>query len=298
MPDYGHDLLFGTFVTPLAEPPAHAVELAVLAEQVGLDLATFQDHPYQTAFHDTWTLLAFVAARTQRIRLAPNVLNLPLRQPIMIARSAASLDLLSGGRLELGIGAGSFWDAIAAMGGRRLSPGESVSALEEAIHIIRDTWKAERGGVRFQGTYYQASGARRGPLPAHDIGIWVGAYGPRMLRLTGRLADGWLPSLSYIRGGPARLAGMNALIDESAAAAGRQPAAIRRLLNISGEFTPAGRGVLVGPPQQWAEQLAGLALEHGFSGFVLGTDDAATIERFAAEVAPATRELVAAGRKS
>ncbi len=297
MSDYGHDLLFGTFTTPVARPAMHAVELAQVAERAGLDLATFQDHPYQPAFHDTWTLLAFVASRTSRIRLSPNVLNLPLRQPAVLARAAASLDLLSGGRLELGIGAGAFWDAIAAMGGRRLTPGQSIEALEEAIAIMREIWAADKpGGVRFHGAHYQVSGAKRGPAPAHDIGIWVGAYKPRILRLTGRVADGWLPSLAYLPGGAADLREMNRHIDEGAAAAGRPPSAVRRLLNIAGQFSPAGRGPLNGPPAQWAEELAGLTLEHGVSGFILATDDALTIERFAAEVAPATRELVAAER--
>lgn len=297
MADYGHDLIFGTFVTPAADPVHGAVDLAVVADRAGLDLVTFQDHPYQPAFHDTWTLLSYAAARTERVRLAGNVLNLPLRQPAGLARAAASLDRLTGGRVELGLGAGGFWDAIEAMGGPRRSPGEAVTALEEAIDVIRQVWDADsRGGVRVEGEHYRVRGAKRGPAPAHDIGIWVGAYGPRMLRLTGRLGDGWLPSLGYLKGGPADLDRMNEQIDEGAAAAGREPAAVRRLLNISGAFLPAGRALLKGPAEQWAEDLAGLTLEHGVSGFVLAADDAATTERFAREVAPATRELVAAER--
>lgn len=297
MADYGHDLIFGTFVTPAADPAHRAVDLAVVADRAGLDLVTFQDHPYQPAFHDTWTLLSYAAARTERVRLAGNVLNLPLRQPAVLARAAASLDRLTGGRVELGLGAGGFWDAIVAMGGPQRSPGEAVTALEEAIDVIRQVWDADsRGGVRVEGEHYRVRGAKRGPAPAHDIGIWVGAYGPRMLRLTGRLGDGWLPSLGYLKGGPADLDRMNEQIDEGAAAAGREPAAVRRLLNISGAFLPAGRALLKGPAEQWAEDLAGLTLEHGVSGFVLAADDAATTERFAREVAPATRELVAAER--
>src|SRR5215218_8659711 len=136
MTDYGHDLLFGTFITPVVQPVMHAVDLAQVADRVGLDLVTFQDHPYQPSFHDTWTLLSYVASRTTRIRVAGNVLNLPLRQPAVLARSAASLDLLSGGRFEMGIGSGAFWDGIAGMGGPRLTPGQSVVALEEAIAIM------------------------------------------------------------------------------------------------------------------------------------------------------------------
>lgn len=297
MTDYQHDLLFGTFITPTAQPVHQAVELAVVSDRAGLDLATFQDHPYLPRFHDTWTLLSYAAARTERIHLSGNVLNLPLRPPAVLARAAASLDLLSGGRFELGIGAGGFWDAIEAMGSRRLTPGESVAALAEGLEVIREIWAVDKAGpVRVHGDFYRVSGAKRGPAPAHDIKIWVGAYKPRILRLIGRAADGALPSLGYLPNGPADLIEINRHIDEGAQAAGRDPKAVRRLLNIAGEFAPAGRAFLQGPAEQWAEDLAGLTLEHGISAFILATDDPATIERFAAEVAPATRELVAAER--
>ncbi|WP_248305383.1 LLM class flavin-dependent oxidoreductase [Agromyces sp. H66] len=112
-------------------------------DRAGLDLVTFQDHPYQSAFLDTSTLLAYVAARTERVHVGANVTSLPLRPPAVLARAAASLDILSGGRFELGIGAGSYWDGIAAMGGRRLTPGQGVDALREAIAIIRDLWNVD-----------------------------------------------------------------------------------------------------------------------------------------------------------
>lgn len=297
MTDYGHDLLFGTFITPVAQPPLHAVEMAIASERAGLDLATFQDHPYQPSFHDTWTLISYIASRTSRIRLSGNVLNLPLRQPAVLARSVASLDLLSNGRIELGLGAGGFWDAIVSMGGRRLTPGQSIDALAEAIQIMRQMWDPDgRRGVHFDGTHYQVNGAKRGPKPAHDINIWIGAYKPRILKMTGRLADGWLPSLGYLPNGLPDLAEMNKHIDEGAQQAGRDPRAIRRLLNIAGQFGRTGRGFLNGPPQQWAENLADLTLTYGITGFLLPADDVATIELFAGEVMPATRALVAAER--
>jgi alkanesulfonate monooxygenase SsuD/methylene tetrahydromethanopterin reductase-like flavin-dependent oxidoreductase (luciferase family)/hemerythrin-like domain-containing protein len=289
-----HELLFGSFITPSAASPEVAVALAQLSERVGLDLVTFQDHPYLPQFVDTWTLLSYVAARTEVIRLAPNVINLPLRQPVVLARSAASLDLLSGGRLELGVGAGAFWDAIEASGGRRLSAGQAVEALEEAITIVREVWAADvPGGVRVHGSHYQVVGAKRGPAPAHDIGVWVGAYKPRMLALVGRVGDGWLPSLSYLTG-PEQLAQLNALIDEAAVGAGRDPRRIRRLLNVSGAFANASTGFLHGPPDQWAEELAGLVLDYGVSAFILGSDDPHMLQVFAQEVAPAVREAVVA----
>ncbi|MEJ7651136.1 MAG: LLM class flavin-dependent oxidoreductase [Nakamurella sp.] len=291
MADHGRAVTFGSFLTPSAAAPEHTVTLAVLSEQIGLDLVTFQDHPYQPAFLDTWTLLSYVAARTDSVTLSANVLNLPLRPPAVIARSVAALDLLSGGRVELGLGAGGFWAAIEAMGGRRLSPAHAVQAVAEAITIIRELWNTDpRGGVRFDGEQYRVHGAKRGPAPAHDVGIWLGAYKPRMLELTGRVADGWLPSLAHLPEGG--LAQGQARIDEAAAAAGRLPSEIRRLLNVGGSFQAHGDGMLQGPVQQWVEQLSRLVLQDGVDTFILATDDPDDLRRFAGEVAPAVRELV------
>jgi len=291
MSDYGHELAFGCFTTPAAFDPQHPVELAVLAEQVGLDLVTFQDHPYQPAFLDTWTLLSFVAARTRTVHLSANVTNLPLRPPSVLARSVASLDRLSGGRIELGLGAGGFWDGVEAMGGRRLTPRESVQAAEEAIDVVRELWDvAARGGARVVGTFYGVRGAKRGPAPAHDVSIWLGAYKPRMLALTGRRADGWLPSMAYLQ--PGDLAAGNGVIDEAADEAGRRPSDVRRLLNIVGHFASTSRGPLHGPADQWVEELTDLALTNGISTFILASDDPDDLRRFAHEVAPAVREAV------
>ncbi|NCT89431.1 LLM class flavin-dependent oxidoreductase [Cellulomonas sp. APG4] len=286
-------LVFGAFVTPTAADPSATVALAVEAERAGLDLVTFQDHPYQPAFLDTWTLLSYVAARTERVHLAPNVASLPLRPPAVLARAAASLDLLSEGRVELGLGAGAFWDAIAAMGGPRRTPGEAVTALDEAIEVIRGVWADdERSRLRVDGEAYRLDGAKRGPAPAHPVGLWLGAYKPRMLRLVGAKADGWLPSLGYLDS-LRDLDEGHRRIDDAAHAAGRDPRAVRRLLNVGGRFTEGDGGFLVGPPRQWAEQLAGLALEHRVTGFVLAADDGDVLRRYGAEVAPVVRELVA-----
>jgi alkanesulfonate monooxygenase SsuD/methylene tetrahydromethanopterin reductase-like flavin-dependent oxidoreductase (luciferase family) len=277
MPDYGHPLRFGSFITPVNSPASQPVRLAVLSEELGLDLVTFQDHPYQASFLDTWTLLSWAGAQTERVQLSGNVLNLPLRQPAVLARSAASLDLLSGGRVSLGIGAGGFWDAIEAMGGRRLDPGQAVDALDEAIDVIRGIWDvAERRPLRAGAEYYRVAGAKRGPAPAHDIPIWIGAYKPRMLRLTGRKGDGWLPSLPYMQ--PGDLERGNRVIDEAAAAAGRDPREITRLLNVSGNES--------------ADDLARLALEDGISTFIVMGDDERGLRSFATEIAPAVRERV------
>jgi alkanesulfonate monooxygenase SsuD/methylene tetrahydromethanopterin reductase-like flavin-dependent oxidoreductase (luciferase family) len=280
MTDYGHDLLFGAFVTPAARDAVEVLDLAVTAERAGLDLVAFQDHPYVAEFLDTQTLLAYAAARTERLRVISDVTSLPLRPPAVLARAAAS------------------WDGIEAMGGRRLTPGQSVAALAEAIGIIRGIWDTGApGGVRRAGDYYSVNGARRGPRSPHDIGIWVGGYGPRMLSLIGAMADGWLPSIEYVIGGAAALPELNAQIDEAAVAAGRAPGAVRRLLNVmNNQLTEALSGPFDGPPEAWVDQIAELALTHGMSGFLFGGDDASRLERIGAEIAPAVREVVARER--
>jgi alkanesulfonate monooxygenase SsuD/methylene tetrahydromethanopterin reductase-like flavin-dependent oxidoreductase (luciferase family) len=296
MADDAHELQFGVFITPDAGQAGAVLELSQLAEHVGLDLVTFQDHPYQARFLDTWTLLSVVAAQTSRIRVAPNVANLPLRPPLVLAHSVATLDLLSGGRVELGLGAGAFWDAIAAAGGPRRTPGQGVDALAEAIAIIRAAWDPSGGAIRHEGTHYRVVGAHPGPAPAHDVEIWLGAYQPRMLALTGARADGWLPSLGYVE--LDALPAMNAAIDEAAVAAGRHPGAVRRMLNINGAFGPAAAdaGFLQGPPAAWAQQLAELTLTTDITTYILAASSGDDVRRFAEEVAPAVRELVQAER--
>ncbi|GGM89631.1 hypothetical protein GCM10009721_13690 [Terrabacter tumescens] len=296
--DYGHELQFGVFASPDASRVHETLELAQLADVVGFDLFTVQDHPYNAKHLDTSTLLTAAAARTSAIRVAANVANLPLRPPVGLAKQVATLDIVSGGRAELGLGTGAFWDAIVAAGGERRSPKEAVDALVEAIRVIRGVWGQDPDdpgarSVTVRGEHYAVAGMHAGPFPVHRVEIWLGAYKPRMLRVTARLADGWLPSLGYAD--PDALAGMNAVIDEAADRAGRGPQAIRRMYNVFGQFG-TGSGFLRGTADDWAEQLAELTLTHGMSTYVLGTDDPDVLRRYAAEVAPAVRDLVDAER--
>jgi alkanesulfonate monooxygenase SsuD/methylene tetrahydromethanopterin reductase-like flavin-dependent oxidoreductase (luciferase family) len=282
--DYGRPVQFGYFVLPDSMRPMRPLELAVKADELGIDLIGAQDHPYQRRFYEVWTLLTAIAMRTKRASVFPDVANIPLRPPAMLAKAAASLDLLSNGRVELGLGAGGFWEAIKAMGGPSRTAGEAVSALEEAIEVIRLVWSGGRG-VRFEGKFYQLAGLNAGPVAAHPIGIWIGAYKPRMLRLVGRAADGWVPSLGYLT--PQQLADAGARIDDAAREAGRDPATIRRILNVAANLT--------------VEEIVELALEHGFDTFVVGEtqeDAESELREFLENVAPKVRELVAEGRES
>jgi alkanesulfonate monooxygenase SsuD/methylene tetrahydromethanopterin reductase-like flavin-dependent oxidoreductase (luciferase family) len=260
---------FGVFILPNGEDPELAVAQATAADEAGLAYVGIQDHPYQRRYLDTWTLLSYLAARTERVKLLPDVINLPLRLPAVLAKSVASLDVLSGGRIELGIGAGAFWDAVAAMGGPKRTPGESVEALEEAMQIIRSFLDMDSPSVRFRGGHYTVSGAKPGPAPAHRVGLWVGAYGPRMLRLTGRRGDGWLPSVGEHYLGVGDIAARQAAIDESARRAGRDPGDIVRAANIG-----------LDGPEDWLDgaRLREFAAEHRFDVVLVAVPDDDSLE--------------------
>jgi len=303
MPDYGHDVEFGYFLEPNAADPAALLRTAQLLDELGYDLIGVQDHPYQRRHLDTWSLLAVILGRTERVRVFPDVANLPLRPPAVMAKAAASLDQLSGGRFELGLGGGAFWEAVGAMGGPVRAPGEALAALAEAIEIIRAMWSEQRS-VRVRGAHYRVDGVHPGPRPAHQMGIWLGVHGPRAVALTGRVADGWIPSMGHL---PPRVAAAgSARIDAAARQAGRDPAAIRRLYNIGGAFTATAPApatdddnAVVGPVDHWVRVLVHQAADLGFGTFVLaGPPDPVTLRTFIADVAPAVRERVAALRAS
>lgn len=268
---------FGFFLTPAAADPSSLAETTRLLEELDFDLVGIQDHPYQRRFLDTWTLISYLAARTERIRFFPDVANVPLRLPSVLGKSAASLDILTGGRVELGLGAGGFWDAIEGMGGPRRSPGDALKGLREAIEVIRLMWSGERS-VSFDGDIYRLKGIHPGPEPAHDIGIWLGVYGPRALRLLGSHADGWVPSFSFVP--PEKLPEMHARIDDAAAAADRDPSQIRRIYNVWGEFER----------NDWVDLLSGLARDNRIDTFVFGgPDDESALRSFAEDIIPAVR---------
>jgi alkanesulfonate monooxygenase SsuD/methylene tetrahydromethanopterin reductase-like flavin-dependent oxidoreductase (luciferase family) len=301
--DYGHSLEFGYFLTPDAGDPQGVLGTARLLDGLGYDLVAVQDHPYQSRHLDTMSLLATILAQTSSMRVFADVSNLPLRPPAVLAKAAATLDLLSDGRFELGIGAGGYLDAAHAMGAPARTPKESLAALEEAVAVIRAMWSGERRGLRFDGAYYQLSGVHPGPAPAHPIQIWIGANQPRALALTGRVADGWaIPLMNYKP--PREATQGNLAVDRAARDAGRDPREIRRIYIIPGAITSTTQApptdddqAVVGPPEHWVEVLTHFATDLGLSTFVLaGPPDRATLASFVEDVAPAVRERVAERR--
>jgi alkanesulfonate monooxygenase SsuD/methylene tetrahydromethanopterin reductase-like flavin-dependent oxidoreductase (luciferase family) len=292
-------ILLGINVDPGVNSHEQAFARARIADDYGLDLITLMDHPYNPRLFDTWTLLTALAMRTSRVHLGTNVLTLPLRPPAMLAKAAATLDVLSGGRVELGIGAGAFGERIESFGGTFGSPAERFQGFQEAIEIIRGLWQQAGKSFSYDGEVYQTKGARPGPAPAHPIRIWTGATGPRMLRLTGRLADGVLVSNSYV---PVdALSEVNRLIDEGAAGAGRSPTDVRRGYNLMGVLTLDGDtgsakarkpGVIVASAAEWVDSIVRLHRDYRQDTFLfwpVAGDELAQIEAFARVVVPEIR---------
>ncbi len=301
MPDFGRPIEFGIFLDPAAAQAATMLETIELIDELGFDWIGIQDHPYNRTQLDAMTLISMGLARTERVRFFPDVATLSLRHPTMLANQAVTLDLLGNGRFERGLGSGAFWDAIEAMGGPRRSPGEAYASMDEAIDILRAAFDGARS-VDHQGEIYHIHGWRPGPAPAHRIGIWLGVVGPRALGLTGRKADGWVPSLAYVP--PAVARDSMQKIDAAASAAGRNPADIRRVYNIWGGFTDAPpapidetSGEFSGSPDAWIGFLTHLATSVGFDTFLFGVpSDPELLEMIATEIIPAAREQISASR--
>ncbi|MFD3523889.1 LLM class flavin-dependent oxidoreductase [Streptomyces sp. NPDC058653] len=294
------DLTFGVSLTPTTDVAGNRA-LALAADENGLDLIGIQDHPYLADHLDTFVLAGDLLAATRRISVFPDVANLPLRPPALLAKTAAALDLVSGGRFEMALGAGGYWDAITRLGVPRRTPGEANAALAEAIAVLRALWAEGSAPVRLEGEYYSVSGVRPGPVPAHPIEIWTGSQGPRALALAGRAADGWAapiaPYLPYEKWAEA-----NGIIDEAAVGAGRDPRSVRRIAQLVGAITDGpgdlradeGNDPVRGDARQWTELLVRLGTEQPFTGFVFWPEEqsVAQVTAFAREVAPAVRGLL------
>jgi alkanesulfonate monooxygenase SsuD/methylene tetrahydromethanopterin reductase-like flavin-dependent oxidoreductase (luciferase family) len=283
--------LIGIAVRPTAAGVEQILGVAQLADAHGADLLATPDEPYSPAYLDAWTLLTMLAARTERVTLVPDVAALALRPPVMLAKAAVSLQVLTGGRVILGIGAGGPPEDVIAFGGPQHSTAESVSALEEALPLIRRVWTPGAEPIDHNGRFYHLRGARFGPLPATPVPIWVGAFGPRMLALTGRFADGWLPTNAYLD--RLKVPAMQRRVDDAAAQAGRDPRAIRRVFNVIGTITDSGRTEngrsLTGPPALWIDALHDYHQRLGFDSFIFwptSRESLTQARRFFEEVRP------------
>lgn len=289
-------LWFALDINPTANHIEDIFTRAQLADELGFDLVTAQDHPYNRHFLDTWTMLTAVAMKTQRVRIGTNVANLPLRPPAMLAKQVASLSILANREIELGLGAGAYWRGVAAYGGPERKPKAAYEAFREALDILRGMWERTGQGFTYEGQYYQLRGAIPGPAPAHQPHIWVGAAGPRMLRLTGAKADGLWISIPYAP--PEKLPWFNQHIDAGAAEADRDPLAIRRGYNLMGVIESGRAGGqltdkgITGSADYWVDQLTHFHEDYrqdSFNFWPMGDQPHEQIKRFASEVMPALK---------
>ncbi|MGH2740150.1 MAG: LLM class flavin-dependent oxidoreductase [Actinomycetota bacterium] len=285
---------FGVSIPPAVTPGADPAAEARHAEELGFDLVTVMDHLHgQNPSLETWTVLTWIAARTERIQVAPNVLGLPYRHPAVTAKMAETLDRLSGGRFVLAVGAGGSNTEFGAFGLDVRSRPEKVEALEEAIDIIRGVWAGPE--FTYQGKHFHTDAATIEPRPERSIPIWLGVYGNRMLDLLGRKADGWLPSKIYLPLEPARE--KMDRIKKAAADAGRDPEEITYAYNVSvlvKEGATPRNGQIAGSPDEVAESLIEL-FESGFTFLNFwpsGSNQAEQRQRLANEVLPAVRQTL------
>ncbi|MDX6319269.1 MAG: hypothetical protein QOD35_2669 [Nocardioidaceae bacterium] len=279
-----NQLLFGVNLGTSTAPGDDPVRLAQVAESVGFDFVSASDHPYgESPSFETATLLTWILARTERIRVLSRVFGLPLRNQAMLAKTAESMQRLSGGRLILGHGSGGSDDEFRSIGIPPATPGERLDALEEGLMLMRKLW--DGGPVTFAGRHHRLVAAQLQPTPQCPIPIWLGTFGPRALELTGRLADGWLPSLGYRP--TSELPQMLQRVRDSAAAVGRDPDALTYALNTELEIGSCpDEDRVAGSPRQIVDQLNGFIVA-GFTAFnfVVRTNPAAdAIRQIEAEI--------------
>ena len=275
----GVDLTTSTAIDPVAD--------AREAERLGFDFVSASDHPAGTTpSYETWTLLAWVAASTSRVSVLTRVLSVPMRNPGLVAKMAASLDRLSGGRLLLGLGGGHGDEELRAFGLPVPTPREKVDGLADAVTIVRRLW-TERS-VTYEGRVHRTEAADIEPKPARPIPVWLGTFGDRALTVTGRIADGWIPTLAYA--GVDRLPAMRERVLAAAADRGRDPESVTCALNLSVHIgiSSDDSGAVTGDPATIARRLAELAAT-GFTAFNLQVRERSQWQRLAAEVLPALR---------
>lgn len=279
-------MLIGVNVAPASADP---VAEAVAAERLGFDFVSSFDHPCGTTpTFETWTMMAWMAAATSRITIASRVLGVPYRPPAMVAKMAETFDRLSGGRLILGLGGGYSDEEFRAFGLHVPTPREKVDGLEDAIAIARGLWSTP--GFSYEGRVFSVEDADVEPKPSRRIPIWVGTFGPRALDMTGRMADGWIPSMGFAP--PEQIPAMRDRIFSAAEAAGRGPEDITLAYNVVARVGgPREDGAVSGSPDEVVSQLVELT-KLGFTAFNLAADSPEQVERLAHEVLPALRAAV------
>jgi alkanesulfonate monooxygenase SsuD/methylene tetrahydromethanopterin reductase-like flavin-dependent oxidoreductase (luciferase family) len=296
MSKYGKPLRFGYSPLPMSADPMRPLQLAGMAETFGLDYVGIHASLYSAQDYELWTLLTAIGIATKSISIFALMPETALYSPALWAKAVASLDLLTNGRVEAGIGLGKGIDPLAMMGNERRSETETLAALEEAIQVMRLMWSSD-SSVQFDGKFWQLAEVQPGPAPSRRINIWLGASEPQVMGLVGRGADGWVPTL-YPAIQMSDLEELNQQLDGALTAAGRDLSDVQRVWPIAGTISDTESHMpFEGTVQQWAESLAKLSLDVGIDTFLLveGANAEAQLEFFALEVVPLTRQLLEAG---
>ena len=284
---------FGVSIIPSATGRSDPVAQARRAEELGFDLISIWDHPHgANPSFETWTLMTWIAARTTTIRVASDVLGLPFRLPALTAKMAETLDRLSGGRLILGLGGGGDDSEFAGFGAPVRTPAQKVEALGEGLALMRGLWADSP--FTFAGRHYRNEAAMLEPKPSHRIPIWLGTYGRRALELTGRLADGWIPSMGPLP--VQKVTSKMEIVRRAAEQAGRDPDSLDYAYNVSVRIggppadDPDRR--ITGEPDEIVERLLEI-LDLGFTvlNFWVGGRRDEQQERLASEVVTPLRQL-------
>src|SRR5262245_7056121 len=276
------------------DDPQPLVDLAVQAEELGIDSVWVHDHVFNVGhvfdriggrpYYEPLTLLSFVAARTHRVRLGTSVLVLPYHNPVRLAKTAATLDVLSGGRVVMGIGVGLIEKEMRAMG----SPyAERGAFTDEAIDVMRTLWMQD--DPKFDGKYTKFDGMKFSPKPRQKpIPIVIGGVSRPAIRRAARIGDGWQPlGLSPEALGPGL-----ATLREEARAAGRDPARIPVSIAMSLAAARAGRHTLGTKPAEIIQNAKAYA-KLGVETLIISATTSeprqarAALEMVAREVAPA-----------
>ena len=263
--------------------PADLLADVRMAEDAGWYGVWLADHympdtgdtmPARGDTYECWGLLPALAAVTERIRVGSLVSPTSVHHPALLAKRAATVDRLSGGRMVLGLGAGWQINEHHAYGIELEPPGKRVSRFEEAIQIVRSLLSQE--STTFHGACYDITDAPCDPKPVQaPLPILVGTRSPRMLRIAARHADEW-----NAWGTPEQAAECRAALIEACDAVGRDPAtmwtSVNALADLDGSAPPPGRAGLFGSAQQLLDQFGQYA-ELGFDEFILpdwnlGTD--------------------------
>ena len=307
-----------------AEPSALG-DLAQAAEELGYDSVWISDHvvvpqeinsayPYSTdgrfairatqPYLEPLSALGFLAGVTRRVRLGVAVLVMPYRHPLLTAKMVTTLDNLSGGRIDLGIGAGWMREEFEALGLAAKVYDHRGSATDEQLRILKTVWTQDVAG--FEGRFYRFSpvGAHPQPVQKPHPPIWVGGHTPAALRRTGRFGDGWLPI-----GGrppadlpPREVAQCMATIRSEAERAGRDPSKIRLQFNCQVDFDATDGRPFGGSPDVIAEQFRSYA-DAGADSFLVSfgrrspSDYQRCLRQFAEQVHPAIAASSLRGRR-